>query len=360
MDIGADDSTMASRRIEDEKEQGRVDVDYEEPPEVEPAGDGWTATQTRTSLLPAALLGVALLLFWRFVGVRFLREGAVESGWLPVVLGGVLPTLFIVAYPVWIIRRAGGRVFDEWPGWGGAFLEAGIALIALVVVQVFNMLLATAYTLINGRGPGIPDQFQELVSDGSLAMLLLMAVLACVWAPIAEELFFRRFLLRAFAGRFSVWVAIGLQAFIFAILHDYGGMHLAAIFVLGLTMGILYAWRRTILTSMILHMFQNTMAITLLGAFMLFSRYGPTLGVYGEPQDDGFKITEVAAHTSAADADLRAGDVILQIEGNPVQDATTLRLLYWAAGLDGSADMQVKRGTETIDVHVVPRPAAAQ
>jgi len=341
-----------------------VDVDYEEPPEVEPEAepkpDGWAATQTRTSLLPSALLGAALLLTWRFVGVKFMREGEVDSGWLPIVLGGVLPTIFILAYPVWIIRRAGGRVFDAWPGWERVLLEAGIALIALVGVLVLNMVLAVIYTLINGESPGIPEQFEDLVSGGSALTLIVMAVLACVWAPIAEEIFFRRFLLRAFAGRFSLAAAIGLHAFIFAILHDYTGMHLGAIFVLGLTMGILYAWRKTLLTSIFLHTMQNTMAMTLLGVIMLVLRTAPTLGVYGEPAEGGFKITEVAPHTSASDAELQAGDVILQIEGSPVNDRMTLRLMYWAAGLDGIADMQVKRGEEVIEVHVVPRPAAAE
>jgi membrane protease YdiL (CAAX protease family) len=322
--------------------------------------DGWTATQTRTSLLPAALLGAAVLLTWRFVGVRFLRDGEVESGWLPILLGGVLPTIFILAYPVWVIRRAGGRVFSGWPGWQGLLLEAGIAVIALVGVQVFNMLLAMIYFVINGHGPGIPEQFEEIVSGGSALTLIVMAVLACIWAPIAEEIFFRRFLLRAFAGRFSLAAAIGLQAFVFAILHDYSGMHLGAIFILGLTMGVLYAWRKTLLTSMILHMLQNTMAMTLLGVIMLASRAGPILGVYGEPVEGGFRIIEVAPHTSASDAELQAGDIITHVEGNPVQDQMTLRLLYWAAGLDGVADLKIKRGAETLDVHVVPRAAVME
>lgn len=332
-----------------------MDVDYEVPPEVEPERDGWDATATRASLLPAALLGTAVLLVWRFAGVRLLRGDADEAGWVEVVVGGVLPTVFILAYPMWIIRRAGGRVFGAWPGWRLLLIEAGIAMLALVCVQIFNMLLAMIYTLVNGRGPGVPEQFQEMAAGGNLLTLALMAVLACVWAPVAEELFFRRFLLRALAGRFSLAVAIGLQAFVFAILHDYGGMHLGAIFVLGLTMGGLYAWRKTIVTSMILHMLQNTFAIAILGLFMLLSRVGPTLGVYGEPHADGLKIVEVAPDTPAAEAGLQVGDIITEVEGNKVPDAMTLRLMYWAAGLDGKAELKVQRGAETIEVDVRPK-----
>jgi membrane-associated protease RseP (regulator of RpoE activity) len=195
-----------------------------------------------------------------------------------------------------------------------------------------------------------------MVGGGGVLTLLVLGVMACVWAPIAEELFFRRFLLRAFAGRFSLAAAIGLQAFIFAILHDYTGMHLAAIFVLGLTMGGLYAWRKTIVTSMILHMMQNTMAMGMLALFMLFSRIGPTMGVSGEPQEEGFRITHVEPASAAAKADLRAGDVITEVEGNAVQDGTTLKMLYWGAGIeDGVATLKVKRGDESLDVDVVPQ-----
>lgn len=334
-------------------------VDFLEPPAVEATADGWTVTETPRSLMPAALLGIAVLLVWRFVGVRFLREGELQSDWLPLLLGGVLPTLFILVYPIWMIRRAGGRVIGGWPGWQRFLLEGAIAIGALICVQLVNMLVAILYTLLFRESPGIPDQFQELAESGSLLALTIMAVMACVWAPISEELFFRRFVMRAFASRLSLWAAIVLQAFVFAILHHYGAMHLTAIFVLGLAMGGLYAWRRTILTSMILHMLQNTMAMTFLGAFMLFSRYAPILGVTGDGQPDGFHIVQVQEGSAAAAAGLQAGDVITKIEGAPVQDRMTLRLMYWAAGLDGRAEMEIRRNGETTAIRVTPLAAPA-
>ena len=54
------------------------DVIDEQTPPVEPAKDGWTATETRQPLLPAALLGIAVLLAWRFIGARLLRDDALQ------------------------------------------------------------------------------------------------------------------------------------------------------------------------------------------------------------------------------------------------------------------------------------------
>ena len=310
--------------------------------------------------MPAALMGIALLLAWRFVGIRFMREGALQSEWLPILLGGVLPTLFILVYPLWAIRRAGGRVFAAWPGWTALLLEAVIAFGVLIAVQTINMVLAATYIVVTGEKPGVPEQFQDLALGGSFAALMFMALMACVWAPIAEELFFRRFVMRAFAGRLHLAAAVGLQAFVFAILHDYGGLHLGAIFVLGLAMGIVYAWRRTILTSMILHMLQNTMAMVIVGAVMLVNRLTPPLGVTGEPQRDGFHVTSVLPGSAAETGGLQVGDIIRDVEGAPVEDALTLRVMYWAAGLDGKTELSVQRGDETIEIAVRPQAAEAE
>ena len=199
-----------------------------------------------------------------------------------------------------------------------------------------------------------------MVEQGSLATLVLMAVMACIWAPIAEELFFRRFVMRAFASKFSLAVAIALQAFVFAILHDYGGMHLTLIFVLGLAMGGLYAWRKTILTSMILHMLQNTMAITFLSLIILISRIGPPLGIYGEPADSGFRVEEIMEDSAAEKAGLQPGDIVTHVEGAPVSDALSLKLMYQLAGLDGEAGLTIKRDGEPMNILVEPATPAEE
>jgi len=330
-------------------------IDFEQPGEANlPLAGAEAVAAPRRSILPAALLGIAVLLVWRFVGVRILEKGEMQSDWLPLLLGGVLPTLFILVFPIWVLRRAGQRVIDGWPGWPGLLLEGVIAFGTLITVQMINMIVAVFYTLVFRESPGVPEQFQDLASSGSLAAFVLMAVMACVWAPISEELFFRRFVMRAFASRMSLAAAIALQAFVFAILHHYGAMHLTAIFVLGLAMGILYAWRKTIVTSMILHMLQNTMAMTLLGAIMLLSHFAPKLGVYGDGKPDGFHVAKVEEGSAAETAGIRSGDVITQVERTPVQDQLTLRLAYWMAGLDGRADLQVNRHGKRISVSIPP------
>lgn len=331
---------------------GTVDVDYEQPPEE--SADGWSRTQTSRSLLPAALAGVAILLLWRYAGLRLLREGALQRGWLPLLLGGVLPGVFILAYPVWMIRRAGGRVFEGWPGFPRLLLEAAIAFGVLLMVYVVNVALAVLYTVFARRDPGVPEQFEQLVSAGDLGTVVVLAVMACIWAPIAEELFFRRFLLRALAGRMALAGAIVVQAFLFAILHDYGTFHLVLIFLLGVAMGCVYAWRRTIVTSMLLHALQNTGATLFLGLLVLLSRAGPDPGFQVERAERGCRVTSVEPGSAAAEAGLRAGDVITGIDGTAVQDAVTLRLLWVLRSRGSKVVLQIVRDGEPLTLEVRP------
>ena len=133
-------------------------------------------------------------------------------------------------------------------------------------------------------------------------------------------------------------------------------MHLTLIFTLGVVMGVLYAWRKTILTSMILHMLQNTMAITVLSLIVFITRLGPPLGVYGESEGTGCRRAAVLERSAAENAGLPPDDVITHVGGAPVNDALTLRVTYVLAGLDGEAGLTVKRGDESFNINVTPSP----
>ena len=194
----------------------------------------------------------------------------------------------------------------------------------------------------------MPEQMEELALSGNPWALLFLGLMACLWAPFAEELFFRRLLLRALAARWPIAAAVGVQAFLFAVMHDYRGMHLIAIFVLGIALGGLYVWRRNIITPMLLHMFQNTGATVIMGAIMLLLQFAPVLGVSGETSDAGCLVTLVDPGTAADEAGLRAGDVIVSADGMRTPDFTTLRLLLMFKRPGQELQLEVLRDGETL------------
>lgn len=332
-------------------------VDYDEPPLAQEPVDPWAETESRRSTLPWAIAGLAVLLVWRFAGIRLFEDGAPQAGWLPLLLGGVLPLVLILAYPVAVIRLTEGRVFGRSPALPTLLMEVAIAIGVLACVYGVNVVSAFIYIAASGEQPHMPEQLEQLAFSGNPLALAVMGLLACIWAPIAEELFFRRFVLRSFAPRMPMAAAIVAQAFLFAILHDYGPMHLVTIFVLGLALGTVYAWRRTIITPMLVHMLQNTGATAIMGGIMLLSLRAPVLGVSGEKADTGCLVTLVGEDTAAEEAGLKAGDVILRLDGAPVPDFTTLKMLLMLKSAGDEVELQVLRDNKelTLEAELKPR-----
>jgi membrane protease YdiL (CAAX protease family) len=334
-------------------------VDYDEPPLADEPVDPWIETEGRRSTLPWALGGVALLLVGRFVGVRLFEEGAPDTNWLPLLLGGVLPMVLILAYPIIVIRLTGGRVFGRPLSIPTLLMEGAIAIGVLACVYGVNIVTALIYVSASGEQPGMPEQLEELAFSGNPLALAVMGLLACIWAPIAEELFFRRLVLRSFAPHMPIAVAVVTQALIFAILHDYGPMHLTTIFVLGLALGIVYAWRRTIIAPMLVHMLQNTGATAIMGVIMVLTLRAPVLGVSGEKAEVGCLVTLVGEDTAADEAGLEVGDVILTFDGAPVPDFTTLKLLLMLKSAGDEVELKVQRGAEEVTMKVELRERTA-
>jgi membrane protease YdiL (CAAX protease family) len=266
-----------------------------------------------------------------------------------------LLTGFVMLYPVWAIRRTGGRVFGGRPGFFEFLLEGIIACGAFLGIMGVNVAIALTWRHVSDESPGIPKQLEELAFSGDVAAFILLAVMACVWAPISEELFFRRFLQRALAWWMPVAAAVILQAAIFAVMHDYSGPHLAAILVLGLSLGGLYAWRRRLLTPMLLHCLQNTFATTMMGLLMFFSLRAPVLGVVCEDTLDGCRVTAVERGSAAEEVGVRVGDVITSIDGAPVE--TFLELRVWLMTKSPTqVNLYVRRDGEPVTLQPVLKP----
>jgi hypothetical protein len=209
---------------------------------------------------------------------------------------------------------------------------------------------------LTGESPGPPALFDELVFSGNWPLFLLIALLACVWAPISEEIFFRRFLLRSLAGRMPIVAAVIIQGVLFAVMHDYAGPQLLAITVLGLALGGLYVWRRTLLTPMLLHCLQNTFATTMMGLIMLLHVLAPKAGFRSENVPDGCRVIEVLPGSAAEAGELHVGDVITKVDGQSVHSFFELRMLWigkWLTtlqppgGRNSSVEIEIQREGET-------------
>jgi S1-C subfamily serine protease len=94
---------------------------------------------------------------------------------------------------------------------------------------------------------------------------------------------------------------------------------------MGLFLGVFYERRKTLLAPMLLHGCHNF--IVALTAFWLMTQaaHAPLLGISGEETEDGYRITHVYPGYGGEEADLRPGDIVVQVDDEPVRTLTNIR-----------------------------------
>ena len=108
------------------------------------------------------------------------------------------------------------------------------------LLGVFALTVAAA-NLILGSVTALP-RTQELLDFGHRPVdVVLLALLVVVAAPLAEETFFRGFLLQGLVRRFTFWPAAVVTSAVFALAHVWWQLYVP-IFVLGLAFAWLF-WR---------------------------------------------------------------------------------------------------------------------
>lgn len=88
----------------------------------------------------------------------------------------------------------------------------------------------------------------------------------------------------------------------------------------------------------------------------------PYLGIVGQPVATGHQITSVEAGTPAAEAGLQPGDVIVAVNGQALEDETSLLDLLFAFRPGDTVTLEIARGGETLSVELVlgTRPVRSQ
>jgi membrane protease YdiL (CAAX protease family) len=106
-------------------------------------------------------------------------------------------------------------------------------------------------------------------SSGTLG-LFLTYVLACVSAPVFEELFFRGALYRNLRQTFGRWgvlgsvvIAVLVNSVIFAAIHPQGLIFIPVLGSLAVAFTLMREWRGTINAPIVAHAINNFVVLTL-------------------------------------------------------------------------------------------------
>lgn len=131
-----------------------------------------------------------------------------------------------------------------------AFGSLAISSLFLLILQNLGAL----FPLINDK----LRQYQQLISNAISGnenyILTTISIAICV--PVAEELLFRGLIMEEWLNRTKPAVAICVQALIFSLMH-MNFVQSGYVFVVGILLGLVYYYTRSITASILLHMIFN-------------------------------------------------------------------------------------------------------
>ncbi|MGD9690458.1 MAG: lysostaphin resistance A-like protein [Phycisphaerales bacterium] len=233
--------------------------------------------RVRASLAPAAAGGsvfietfavfMCAMLAVREIG-PLLRDSigpmAILLQWL------VAPTVF---WP--LLRRTPWVNLKYAMGWHtgrGFFREVGagivgyLACVPLIVMGVLCTLLLGIIRawVVGGEAEPTTHPIGALLAGADFWMLVAIASLAVVWAPLVEESIFRGALYHHLRARLH-WTVAGLtQAVLFAAVHPQGWVAIPALGSIGLSLSLLREWRTSLIPGITAHAMNNGTIVTLL------------------------------------------------------------------------------------------------
>ena len=185
--------------------------------------------------------GIALSIFWPLVRGMTWARWKREIGWRA---------------PRGVLREMGAGVVGY---------MAGIPVyFAMALVVVLITLIISAFTGSDPKPAG--NRITDLLEGGALWQLVLIYLLATVWAPVVEESIFRGCLFRHLRRRTGVILAGLGSALVFAVLHGYVIQGLFMVGTLGFWFALMREWRGSIVASMTAHAIHNgvVMAVMLI------------------------------------------------------------------------------------------------
>ena len=181
----------------------------------------------------------------------------------------ILSIFFVILAIFWPrIREVNWKEYRAAIGWQrgrGFFREIGCGIIGYLAGLPL-LAFALAIVLLLSRYTGVTPS-HPLAEQVNRDTFFLMFILACVWAPVTEETFFRGMFFGYLRRRFS-WVSAGIiSALLFALVHPQGLLGTPVLGVIGFTMSAIREWRGSLIASMSAHALNNGSALLML--FML-------------------------------------------------------------------------------------------
>jgi membrane protease YdiL (CAAX protease family) len=184
-------------------------------------------------------------------------------------IGSSLLALLAVVFAIFWPRFRGSdwksyRAALGWKRGQGFFREIGAGILGYIAGLPLLGVAVALVAILSRYAGKIPTHPLFDQANSSALYLLILGILACVWAPIVEETFFRGMLYGYFRRHVSWAVSGVLSALLFAMIHPQGWIAVPAIGMIGFTLSALREWRGSLIASMSAHALNNASVLLLL------------------------------------------------------------------------------------------------
>ncbi len=292
---------------------------------------------------------IGLLLFALLHATSYLNLRGLEvlPPWLLMFLTGVLPQLIFFVYP-FLTRERQGRTAWKAPSFSQFLVEFAIAVPTVFATLLFVGALNYVIGLIWPGKSATPDVIKNMGMSPGNAYIYFMLITMFTLPPLGEETFFRWFLYGAFRARMPLVAACLIESLIFGFGHTFGAIHGAVASVLGIVLTLLYQWRKTLLTPMLVHCGINFIASLTVLALMTLTANSPMLGFMPESAGGPIVVHSVLPDSAAEEAKLQPGDIIRSVDHTDTPDLNQLFEVLRKHKPGDRVEIKIERDGETI------------
>lgn len=159
---------------------------------------------------------------------------------------------------VW--REIGAGVFGYLAGLPLFLISVGVTVVIVIIQDLIMQALS------GEDAPAAPPAnpiIDEIAGGGSITLMLLF-LLATIWAPIVEESVMRGALYRHLRSRLHWLIVAPLTALVFGLMHGYAIFLLLPVITLGFNFALIREWRGSIIGCMAAHALHNGTVLALL------------------------------------------------------------------------------------------------
>jgi hypothetical protein len=224
-----------------------------------PTYPGWSWRDVAAALLFALVGSIALLVLASFIAPLFgLTDSEGLASPIAFTFGAGIYLMLILGVYLFAARRMGWQAL----GLVGTDASNYWLVLPLFLLGIGGLLAANSAILFL-TGSFDNPQVDAITGGGELSTrdFLLLFVLVALLAPFAEELFFRGMLYPLLRNGRAAWLAIGLNALLFALVH-FIPLLIPGLFIVGLLLAYLRERSASIWPSVCFHVLQNSLALT--------------------------------------------------------------------------------------------------